>query len=67
MKSSEKMIIHILCLNSENILDTKMLLVHLYFMCLDDLFSIEDRNDVSLILLFVPSGKILVALKSFIC
>ena len=48
------------------ILATKSL-VYLYFMCLDDLFSVEDRDDVSLILLFVPSGKILVALKSFIC
>ena len=34
-------------------------------MCLDDIFSIEDRDDISLILLFAPSGKILVALKSF--
>ena len=34
-------------------------------MWLDDLFSIEDRDDISLILLSVLSGNILVTLKSF--
>ena len=41
------------------------LLVYLYLMWLDNLFRIEDRDTISLILLFVLSGKILVTLKSF--